>query len=74
VRDGEEPLDQRQPTVQPLLRVGVAELQLHRLLVIGRGVAVVHQGEVHADTVGEAQQLEMALLRWTMASTAGCHA
>jgi D-alanyl-D-alanine carboxypeptidase len=59
VWDREEPLDDRQPAVEVSPRVGVAEVQTYRLLLVGRGVAVVHQRHVDPHPVGEAQQLEV---------------
>src|SRR6266516_1653390 len=52
VRNGKQPLHERQPPVQ-LPRVGVLDVQADGLLLLGGGVAVVHEGEVDADSVGE---------------------
>src|SRR5438067_4125903 len=40
MRDGEEPLDKRQPAVQPA-GVRIREVEMDRLLLVGRWVAVV---------------------------------
>ena len=59
VRDGEEPLDERQPAVEVAFGVGVGDVEVHPLVLVGRGVAVAHQREVRPDPVAEAQQLQV---------------
>src|SRR5215208_3016104 len=57
VRDGQKPLDERQPAVQGPRSIGVVKVEAHVLLLVGRGVAIAHEGEVGADAVSEAQEL-----------------
>jgi hypothetical protein len=59
VGDREEPLHDRQPAIEVALRVGVADVQAHRLLLVGRGIAVVHQRHVDPDPIREAQEFEV---------------
>ena len=59
--DREQPLDQRQPAVEVLGYVRVGEIQVHGLLILGRGVAVIHQRHIDADTVREAPELLVPL-------------
>src|SRR5205823_3549534 len=40
VRDRQEPLDERQPAIQLLLRIRVGNLNVHGLLVVRRGILV----------------------------------
>src|SRR5215207_5868155 len=62
VRDGEQPLDEREPAVELALGVGIGDIEPHPLPLVCRGVAVVHQCEVGADTVAEAQQLDIPVV------------
>ncbi len=39
VRDGQEPFDQRKPATE-LLGVGIREIEMDRLLLVGRGVVI----------------------------------
>jgi hypothetical protein len=57
----DQPLDQGQPAVEvtPGVRVGIVEVD--RLVLICGRVAVVHQGQVGTDPVGEALQLQVAV-------------
>src|SRR2546430_1779842 len=48
VRDGQKPLDQRQPAVQ-LPGIWIGEVKMDGLLLVGRGIAVVQQGQIHGD-------------------------
>ncbi len=57
--NGQEPLDQGQPAIEPAPRVRVGIVQVDGLLLVGRGVAVIHQRQVHADTVREPLQLQV---------------
>src|SRR6266542_882972 len=59
VRDREQPLHEREPAVQVALGVRVGDVELHRLALVGRGIAVVHQREVGRDPVLEPEQLEV---------------
>ena len=57
MRDGEQPLDQRQPAIQIVLDVGVVDLEVDRLLLDGRGILVGEQHDVRADPGAEASEL-----------------
>jgi hypothetical protein len=56
VRDGQQPLHQRQPAIEVSLGVGVIDLEMHRLLVNGRGVPIGEQSEVSKDPRLETHQ------------------
>ncbi len=55
VRDGEQPLDEWQPPIEVGAHVGVGQLEVHGLLLVGRGVLVPQEQEVGEDPVVEAQ-------------------
>jgi len=59
VRDREQPLDQRQPTVQVPLGVGVVDLQVNTLLLDRRGVPIREQRDIGPDARAEAGQREV---------------
>ena len=59
MRDREEPLDERQPAIQSLLCVRVRKVERDGLALVGRGIPIVHQGEVGDDPVLEPKELEV---------------
>jgi hypothetical protein len=60
MRDGEQPLDQRQPPVQ-FRNVGVRVVKADRLLILGCRISVVHRGQVRANPVAEPLQLKISV-------------
>src|SRR5665213_196192 len=42
VWDRQQPLDQRQPAVEVGARVRIGKLEMHRLMLVGGGIAVIH--------------------------------
>ena len=50
------------PAAEVVLGVGVGEVEVDGLLLVGGGVAVVHQREVNGDPVGEAGQLQVPVV------------
>ena len=59
VRDGQQPFDQRQPPVHVAGGVRVGVVEADRLVIVGGGVLVVHQGQVDQHPVGEPLQFEV---------------
>lgn len=55
--DRQEPFDERQAAGELVVGVGVGELEMDGLLVVGRGVAVIDEHEVDGDSVAEAGEL-----------------
>ena len=43
VGDGQEPLDQRKPPIEIAGGVGIVVVEVHRLMIGGRRVAIVHE-------------------------------
>jgi hypothetical protein len=48
VGDGEQPLDEREPAVEVVGRIGIVEVKTNGLWLIGRGIAVIHPRDVDA--------------------------
>src|SRR5579871_1972013 len=45
-----------------MIGVGVRELEMDGLLVVGRGIAVIHEGEVDGDSIAEAGELQVPVV------------
>src|SRR6266545_3929389 len=58
VRNGEDPLDERQPPAH-LPGVRVLEVEVDRLLLVSGRITIVEQGEVRGNAVGEAQEVQV---------------
>src|SRR2546423_8199642 len=58
VWDGKEPLHQGQPAIQ-LASIRIGEVEVDGLLLIGRRIVVIEQGEVGGDAIGEPQKVDV---------------
>lgn len=56
MRNGEKPLHQRKPAIQVARSVWVVDIDVHRLVIVGGRIPVIHEAKVDPDAIREAQQ------------------
>jgi hypothetical protein len=59
VRDGWEPLHQREPQVQIPAAIRIGDVEVDVLLLVGRGVAILHERQIRTHPVGEAKKVQV---------------
>src|SRR5207247_8988148 len=53
VRNRQEPLDERQPAIQLMPRIGVGKLKVHGMLAVRRGILIAQQRQIDGDAGAE---------------------